>query len=1114
MLWTAALGAQSLVVTPLELEFEAEVGQPSPPSQTFQIQSTPAGQSFSARVNRSTLVNPSWLFDPLPTNGQTPATLTVAVDTTGFTGPGVLVGEIIVNAGGQQAIVKVTMTVTGATQGPRIEAAPNRLTFNIQSAGGSAEPQNLIVSNAGGGFLNYQLGISYTAGGAQGWLSLTPPTSGRVGAGSNQHQVNLVNTGALQQGTHTAQIRITGSASNSPLSIPVTLTVGAAPALSATPSSLSFFTSEGVPVDAQNLTIRNTSTTHVAYTIADDQPWLAVQPSAGNTASGAVTHQVTVDVTGLAQGIYLGNLQLTGAGLGAPFVIPVQLTVGAPSTLFVLPSRIDFVGNSGIPIRERRSISVVNTPLGPGRWNARVVPATATWLKLSPAEGSVPGRIQVEVDATAIGAATVNAEIEIRPGGGSAPLSGEDAGPQQTGAAVCVPVSATILSSQPALDAAPKMLLFRATAGQDAVLQQALLVENTGGPQLLWQSETTVESGDWLSISPSSGEAPARARVAADTSGLSAGVYHGKVRLEAGQQSATVAVALVVEAAGASLDTDVSSLYWEMTEDGTPPASRDVEVLNRGAGTMNWTAAAVDFSGSQQWFGIGPASGASRADGQAGPAEFTVTPIGTGLSAGVYGGLIEVRAEGQNPRLVTATLRVVPAAETVQRRVNPGGIAFVAGASLEPQTATVARNRSGAAPFVAGASTANGEEWLSVTPINGTATEAGVVTLEITADPTGLAAGIYDGQVGVTFGDGLVESVAATLIVPPSGGGACTPSSFAIVPTSPPQGFRALTGRAEQLEVELWDNCGQLLEQASVLASFSVGDAALPLRRIAEGKYAATWGPANAGSQANVVFTALAGTLTAQRFVVGAVEGSSHPAISRGGVVNAGSFVGGEAISPGAIISVFGRNFELEELSAAAVPLPLDLGGLRMRLGGAETPLYFKNGTQINAQAPFELLPNSTAPVVVEVDGNYSVPEEIAVARSRPGVFALLGQSDRAIVQFPNGALSGPAVPVRAGDTVTIYLSGIGAVNPAVATNSAPPAAEPFARAVANFSAKVGDRDAAVVFLGLTPGFVGLAQANLVIPQGAPVGPDIPLTISVGGQPSKPLFISVGAPLP
>jgi uncharacterized protein (TIGR03437 family) len=103
---------------------------------------------------------------------------------------------------------------------------------------------------------------------------------------------------------------------------------------------------------------------------------------------------------------------------------------------------------------------------------------------------------------------------------------------------------------------------------------------------------------------------------------------------------------------------------------------------------------------------------------------------------------------------------------------------------------------------------------------------------------------------------------------------------------------------------------------------------------------------------------------------------------------------------------------------------------------------------------------------------------------------------------------------VRAGDTVTIYLSGIGAVNPAVATNSAAPAVEPFARAVANFSAKVGDRDAAVVFLGLTPGFVGLAQANLVIPQGAPVGPDIPLTISVGGQPSKPLFISVGTPLP
>ncbi|MEZ5364688.1 MAG: hypothetical protein R2748_20710 [Bryobacterales bacterium] len=80
-----------------------------------------------------------------------------------------------------------------------------------------------------------------------------------------------------------------------------------------------------------------------------------------------------------------------------------------------------------------------------------------------------------------------------------------------------------------------------------------------------------------------------------------------------------------------------------MVEGGTPLASREVQVLNRGAGTMNWTATIAEVSShSQQWFGLDRPRATGR-DGPAGPDTFTVSPIGTGLAAGVYGGLIEVR---------------------------------------------------------------------------------------------------------------------------------------------------------------------------------------------------------------------------------------------------------------------------------------------------------------------------------------------------------------------------------------------------------------------------------------------------------------------------------------
>jgi uncharacterized protein (TIGR03437 family) len=520
----------------------------------------------------------------------------------------------------------------------------------------------------------------------------------------------------------------------------------------------------------------------------------------------------------------------------------------------------------------------------------------------------------------------------------------------------------------------------------------------------------------------------------------------------------------------------------------------------------------LDATGPQQWFGIGPASGISS---PVGPFSFTVTPIGSGLSAGVYGGLLAVQdAAGDNPRLVTATLRVVPTAETVQRRVEPAGLSFVAraGAPEPPRTVVVRRNRGGAAPYLAAASTADGGSWLGVIPSNSESGQDGAVNLSVGVNPFGLNAGMYRGRVSITFGDGQVESAAVLLIVPPSA--ACTATQAAILPVSPAEGFRAFTGRAVRLEAEIWNDCGQPVENASVLASFNTGDSAVPLRPVSAGRYSGTWAPANAGSQANVVFTAAAGTFAARTFVVGTAEGAAHPVISSGGVVNAGGFARGEAIAPGAIVSVFGRNFQPAQESAEAVPLPTELGGLRMWLGASPAPLYFKNATQVNAQAPFELAAGSTAQAVVEASGAYSLPDEFPVARTRPDMFSVPGQPERAIVQFQNGALSGPETPVRPGDAVTVYLSGIGDTDPAVATNAEPPAAEPFARAVSNVNATIGGRGAAVLFLGLSPGFVGLAQANLVIPPDAPAGPNVPLILYVGDQPSKPLFISVGADQP
>ena len=69
--------------------------------------------------------------------------------------------------------------------------------------------------------------------------------------------------------------------------------------------------------------------------------------------------------------------------------------------------------------------------------------------------------------------------------------------------------------------------------------------------------------------------------------------------------------------------------------------------------------------------------------------------------------------------------------------------------------------------------------------------------------------------------------------------------------------------------------------------------------------------------------------------------------------------------------------------------------------------------------------------------------------------------------------------------------------------------AAPLSRATWPFSATIGGQDATVFFLGLAPGPVGLAQANITIPS-LPSG-SYPLVITVNGVASNGPLVTVAA---
>jgi len=105
--------------------------------------------------------------------------------------------------------------------------------------------------------------------------------------------------------------------------------------------------------------------------------------------------------------------------------------------------------------------------------------------------------------------------------------------------------------------------------------------------------------------------------------------------------------------------------------------------------------------------------------------------------------------------------------------------------------------------------------------------------------------------------------------------------------------------------------------------------------------------------------------------------------------------------------------------------------------------------------------------------------------------------------------LNTPDNPAVRGQALILYLTGLGAVFPPVLTGAAAPAAEPLARAELEATAMIGDEQAEILFLGLTPNFVGLGQANILIPANARIGPDVPIVVTINGQPSNPAAVAI-----
>jgi uncharacterized protein (TIGR03437 family) len=251
------------------------------------------------------------------------------------------------------------------------------------------------------------------------------------------------------------------------------------------------------------------------------------------------------------------------------------------------------------------------------------------------------------------------------------------------------------------------------------------------------------------------------------------------------------------------------------------------------------------------------------------------------------------------------------------------------------------------------------------------------------------------------------------------------------------------------------------------------------------------------------------------------------PFFLRGSVLNSAGF-SADALAPGEMVTIYGRNFGPDALAVASPiqgSFPAQLSGVRVLFNNVAAPIVYTAAGEVSTIVPFSLVPKTRADVVVEYNGAQSPAVSIFVDGSAPGLFTSDGSGDGAAAVLNADPVTGETSlnnaqnPARPGGIITAYITGAGQTNPpstdGAVTTSAGALALPVEAGLDLFWDNVSCSSYAyclplqVLYAGPAPGLVaGVTQIQMRLPDKVSTG-DHALGISVGGIWSQQFNVTV-----
>jgi uncharacterized protein (TIGR03437 family) len=389
-------------------------------------------------------------------------------------------------------------------------------------AGGTPPPVGLISVSAS------ITGVAFTAASSDDWLSVTPAG----GSAPSTLQVSVDPSG-LTPGDYQGTITISApDATPSRAIVNVTFTVQPAtpPMLNVSSRALSLTAPQGSDASSAPLQIQNVGGGALPYSATfstvSGGPWLSISPSSG-VALPAAPATLTVAATpgSLGPGTYQGNIAITGAG--TTIVVNVTLSISAPSARIILSQSglaFNATAQGGAPLPQ--SFGVLNIGSGAMDWAATATTLSGSWLKLTPASGTVTqpyldvSTVNVSIDPTGLSPGDYYGRIQVSARAANSPQ--------------LLTVTLTVLPPgvSPGPEVRPAGLIFTGIAGVTPGSQDVLL----GNPKSEPDSYSSGQIGIGFSFLPTNATVlpnqPVTLRVFPDFSRLQPGtINRGVVNL-------------------------------------------------------------------------------------------------------------------------------------------------------------------------------------------------------------------------------------------------------------------------------------------------------------------------------------------------------------------------------------------------------------------------------------------------------------------------------------------------------------------------------------------------------------------------------------------------------